>query len=133
MSNPITDPIHAEKLARAIVADLVLYNKDALRAGATSPTAQQAIEEGRALYRQRVDPALSQVFESALASKLAALDLEAPPPLASPSAPSDLMGYVPPPSPEPSGPRKPTAVLIAIVVLALMGAGAAGYFFTAAK
>lgn len=54
----------ATKLARAIVADVRLYNQDALADGSESGWA--AVAEGRNLFMRRVSPELYAVFESVL-------------------------------------------------------------------
>lgn len=66
----ITDPEQAKRLARAILADMMLYQHNEI--AAQSPTVTGHVEEGRQLFRGRVSPELYEEFESALAaSKLA--------------------------------------------------------------
>jgi hypothetical protein len=59
----ISDPAQARRLARAIASDIKLYNEDKL-AGGQDLSAE--IDEGRALYRARVDSALMQPYEQAI-------------------------------------------------------------------
>ena len=53
----------AQKLAKAIVADIRLYNADDLSHGRD---VSDAVAEGRDLFRQRVDASLYGVFEEVL-------------------------------------------------------------------
>jgi hypothetical protein len=50
----------AERLARIIVSDIVLYNEEkftaAVRSGAVLETLRDELAEGRALFRERIDP-----------------------------------------------------------------------------
>lgn len=62
--SPIDDEEKATRLARAIVADIRLYNEAAITAG-KDITPQVA--EGRELFRSRVVPALHRIFETAIA------------------------------------------------------------------
>jgi uncharacterized hydantoinase/oxoprolinase family protein len=52
----------ARRLARAIASDLSLYNEEKIVKGITEDnlftTLSEEIEEGRALYKRRVDPGL---------------------------------------------------------------------------
>jgi len=56
----ISDPDAARRLARAIVSDIQLYNQDKVREGIENDTLFDTIndelEEGRALYAERVAP-----------------------------------------------------------------------------
>ena len=54
----------ALKLARAIVADVKLYNQDAIEKG--SQQVWEAIFEGRALYTSRVSHELMGLFDTVL-------------------------------------------------------------------
>src|SRR5690349_6735423 len=56
----------AKRLARVIVSDIELYNRDKFRAGADL---SDAIREGLALFRSRVAPGLVPIFETVLADK----------------------------------------------------------------
>ena len=62
----IDDAVGAERLARAIVADLVRHHEAEIITHA--PALGSAVHEGRALFQQRVDPALHGVFEDVVAS-----------------------------------------------------------------
>ncbi len=58
----IDAPEKAMRLARAIASDISLYNEDKIKEGIENDTFFDVIagelEEGRALYKSRVDPAL---------------------------------------------------------------------------
>jgi hypothetical protein len=74
----------AERLARAIVADIQLYNaQDISRARASgtslSIALREPIAEGRVLFLSRVAPSLEPVFDRVLAERLAG-PINAPPP-----------------------------------------------------
>ncbi len=58
----------AKRLARVIVSDIEIYNKDKFHTGADLTA---AIEEGRALFRSRVAPELVPVFTSVLEDRRA--------------------------------------------------------------
>jgi hypothetical protein len=64
---PIADREAAERLARAILDDITLYNDERVRTtrDLTGELASE-IEEGRALFRSRVEPSLHGVFEEEL-------------------------------------------------------------------
>ena len=64
----IADRDKATRLARAIVADIVLYNKEAITTKAPSLTKE--VGEGRALFEARVVPELHGVFDSAVRESL---------------------------------------------------------------
>ncbi len=59
----IVDPARAERLARAIVSDVVLYNPHKVRAGIESDDLfermEREIQEARAYYESRVDPEIA--------------------------------------------------------------------------
>ncbi len=61
----IDDAAGAERLARAIVSDILTYHEAEVVTGA--PGLGGAVDEGRALFQERVDPALHVVFEEVLA------------------------------------------------------------------
>jgi hypothetical protein len=63
----IDDPKHAERLARAILDDITLYNEERVRDSRdlTGDLANE-IEEGRALFRSRVAEPLHHVFDEEL-------------------------------------------------------------------
>ena len=54
----------AERLARIIVSDIVLYNEEKFTAAVRSGNAVEALrdelEEGRALFRERIDPRIRE-------------------------------------------------------------------------
>lgn len=56
----ITDPQAARRLARAIVSDVELYNGEKIKNGIEQDnlfeTIKDELEEGRALFNERVDP-----------------------------------------------------------------------------
>ncbi|MEK7703731.1 MAG: hypothetical protein AAB426_02135 [Myxococcota bacterium] len=58
----IDTPEKAVRLARAIASDISLYNEEKIKEGIENDTFFDAIsaelEEGRQLYRSRVDPAI---------------------------------------------------------------------------
>jgi len=60
----IADRDHAVRLARAILADLRLYNEETIVAGRLDPS---VVDEGRELYRTRVAPDLYGEFDRELA------------------------------------------------------------------
>jgi hypothetical protein len=63
----IEDPKAAERLARAILDDVTLDNEERVRASRDLKADLAAeIEQGRALFRSRVGPALHDVFEQEL-------------------------------------------------------------------
>jgi len=63
----IEDPKAAERLARAILDDITLYNEERVIAtrDLTGDLAPE-IEEGRALFQSRVSPELHRVFDEEL-------------------------------------------------------------------
>lgn len=61
----ITNAEPATRLARAILADLRLYHEEMIRSGRLDPA---VIDEGRELYRSRVDSSLHGEFERELAA-----------------------------------------------------------------
>ncbi len=74
----------AKRLARVIVSDIEIYNKDKFHTGADLTN---AIEEGRALFRSRVAPELLPLFTAVLEDRRASRKkAEAAPPAAEPSA-----------------------------------------------
>lgn len=76
MAEPIRDPDSARRLARTIVSDIALYNKEELERGVVEDnlfdTLSQAIDEGRSHFEQKVDPELHRegYFEKALVDLL---------------------------------------------------------------
>ena len=73
----ITDPQRAERLARAIVSDVMLYNTERVRAGLEADDLfdrlRREIDEARSFFERRVDPevaAKSNVFDRALVDVL---------------------------------------------------------------
>ncbi len=59
----IADPARATQLARAITADISLYNEQEIADGRDI---SDALEEGRRLFASRVEPALLSIFEDAV-------------------------------------------------------------------
>jgi hypothetical protein len=73
----ITDPQRAERLARAVLSDLMLYNAERVRAGIEADDLfdrlRPELEEARAFFEDRVDPevaAKSNAFDRALVDVL---------------------------------------------------------------
>src|SRR3954470_20132812 len=73
----------AKRLARVIVSDIELYNREKFRAGADL---SDAIRDGLALFRSRVAPGLVPIFETVLADKRGARGTGAAAPAASAAA-----------------------------------------------
>ncbi len=57
----ISDPVAAARLARTIVADIALYNRDKITSGIKNDNIfdllEKEIKEGLDLYKSKVDPA----------------------------------------------------------------------------
>ena len=108
----------AERLARAILSDILLYHEAELRDA--SPKLAGAVQEGRELFRGRVAPALHEVFERLLAeSRLGAWA----------SATTELDGYRSPP-PMPLAPPEPQSSGLGVpLLLGLVVFAVATYFF----
>jgi hypothetical protein len=77
MMSRITDPQRAERLARAVLSDVMLYNAERVRAGIESDDLfdrlRPELDEARAFFEQRVDPevaAKSNAFDRALVDVL---------------------------------------------------------------
>lgn len=75
----ITDPQAALRLARAIMSDLYLYHEEKVRQGLLQDNLfellKEELEEARALYESRVDPALKgkdALFNQAIVDVLVA-------------------------------------------------------------
>lgn len=73
----ISDPQRAERLARAILSDVMLYNPESVRLGIEQDDLFQRlrreIEEAREFFEQRVEPevaAKSNAFDRALVDVL---------------------------------------------------------------
>lgn len=62
----IQEETSARRLARAILADIELYNGEAIAAG---KDLSEPIEEGRGLYQTRVVPRWHRLFEDELAQR----------------------------------------------------------------
>ncbi len=56
----------AERLARVIIDDIKLYNRRYLSAHGAAAAYADAIDEGRAFFRARVDSALHEIYEGLL-------------------------------------------------------------------
>jgi hypothetical protein len=105
----------AHRLARAIIADIELYNSHETSESALSA----AVAEGRSAFQRRVGPALRGVFEQALAqTRLSAFAGE-----------FGAMPH-PPPEPRPMPPprtRSSTRLLVGLAIM--MAIAAVGWFF----
>jgi hypothetical protein len=73
----ITDPERAERLARAVVSDVMMYNPESVRAGIEADDLfdrlRPELEEARAFFEGRVDAELaarSNAFDLALVDVL---------------------------------------------------------------
>ena len=73
----ITDPQRAQRLARAVLSDVMLYNTERVRAGLEADDLfdrlRREIDEARSFFERRVDPevaAKSNVFDRALVDVL---------------------------------------------------------------
>ncbi len=73
----ITDPQRAERLARAVLSDVMLYNVQRVRAGIEADDLfdrlRPELDEARAFFERRVDPevaAKSNAFDRALVDVL---------------------------------------------------------------
>jgi len=73
----ITDPQRAQRLARAVVSDVMLYNVERVRAGIEADDLfdrlRPEIDEARAFFQRRVDPEVavkSNAFDLALVDVL---------------------------------------------------------------
>ncbi len=66
MAPLVTDPQRARRLARAIVSDVNLYNADKVQEGIENDNLfdliEDELEEGRELYRSRVDPEIVENY-----------------------------------------------------------------------
>ena len=73
----ITDPQRAQRLARAVLSDVMLYNPDRVRAGIEADDLfdrlRPELDEARAFFERRVDPEVatkSNAFDLALVDVL---------------------------------------------------------------
>ena len=73
----ITDPQRAQRLARAVLSDVMLYNPERVRAGIEADDLfdrlRPELDEARAFFERRVDPDLatkSNAFDLALVDVL---------------------------------------------------------------
>jgi hypothetical protein len=70
----VDDPEKARRIARAICGDIALYGEPKLAAAGAKAdrlaVLAKEIEEGRALFSRRVDPALAGLFDEALREAL---------------------------------------------------------------
>lgn len=119
----IDDDAAAERLARSILADISLYHEREIATGA--PGLGSAVDEGRALFQERVDPALHAVFEEVLAGS----------PLAPWGAVVRADGYRAArrvvPLAGPKAPAPPQSSVAIPILVALTGVGVAlFYYFT---
>jgi hypothetical protein len=80
----IDQPDQAERLARAIVADIQLYNAGEITRARASGTSlsialREPIAEGRKEFLSRASPSFEPIFDRVLAERLAG-PINAPPP-----------------------------------------------------
>ena len=105
--------MHAQRLARAIAADIRVYNAKALEAGTDLDA---ALAEGRALYCQRVEPAFHPLFDSTIAEVL--------PELANPTHVATAIPRLAAPAVTPvernNGLRKTLSISLLLLILALL-------------
>ena len=100
----------AKRLARVIVSDIEIYNKDKFHTGADLT---HAIEEGRALFRSRVAPELLPLFTAVLEDRRASRrKAAAAPPTAEPSA-APKRSVEPAPAAQPVKPAPPAVERVA--------------------
>ncbi len=72
----IDNPDHAKRLARAIISDVALYNREKVEEGIRNDTIfellAEQLEEGRQHFLSRVDPALvpMKIFDLAIVDVL---------------------------------------------------------------
>ena len=72
----IENPDHAKRLARAIISDVALYNREKVESGIKNDNIfdvmNEEIEEGRQHFNSRVDPQLaaSNIFDIAIVDVL---------------------------------------------------------------
>jgi len=72
----IDNPEHARRLARAIISDVAIYNRDKVERGIKEDTIfellENELEEGRQHFLSRVSPGLagSKIFELAIVDVL---------------------------------------------------------------
>ena len=125
----IDDGEKARRLARAIFADVMLYNaavKDA-PLGERSALINGPLLEGRELYLSRVTPALASLFDEAVvefvAKPLGILGLapQAAAPQPAPSTPARVSAPLREPEAE-KGPSSKLVLVVAIIVLAIAAA-----------
>lgn len=123
----IDDEDKARRLAKAICADVMLYNAAVKvapvdeRAGLIS----QPISEGRALYASRVVPRLAGIFEAEVAESVTGpLGVSASSAVPPPRAPTLLAAPVLPQSSGGNG-----LIIIVVAVLLLVAAIAAFFLF----
>ena len=76
----IDDRKQAERLARAIISDIRLYNEDKIASLKKAASFEQALaalhdelEEGRAIFDARAAPALRTVFDEMVKNELGAM------------------------------------------------------------
>ncbi len=149
----IERPDGAARLARALVADLLLYNRALIEAGGD---VSGAVEEARALFVARVAPGLDRLFDDALGDQppLAAYARggagHTPPP--GPGAPPVAPGYGAPPGmfgygaprgmfgdgappgmfgngPRPVAPARTVSKIVPVLFVAALLFGVAMFFF----
>lgn len=121
----IDDAEKARRLARAICADVMLYNpavKDA-PLGERSGLINGPLLEGRALFLSRVTPALASIFDETVvelvAKPLGILGFA--PPTEPPRPVAPVSALLREPAPE-QGPSSKLVVAVAILILAIAAA-----------
>lgn len=120
----------AVRLARAIVADIELYQAEIITAGGDL---SESIAEGRALYRTRVPERFHAFFEDALMARdLARLDgvgqgSSRPPAVSNHGSPTRPVDTFTAPLPNRNESSSLTLVTLAVFMVLL---GAAAWFFT---
>jgi len=117
---------HASRLARAICADIELYNQDAIAAGQDMTA---ALEEGRSLYRERVAERLLPIFEQVLAAK----GLGAPRGAIEARRAFEPAASPHPPLPARTPPRPSASPALAIGIAVLVLAAAVGTWLAVAR
>lgn len=106
----------ARRLARAVLADVELYNQARIDAGADMST---QVAEGRGVFQQRVQPTFHGVFEQALAQTRLAMYASNGPMLAHPPLPR-APGLAP-------STRSNTGLVIGMALVALVAALVGAY------
>jgi hypothetical protein len=134
----IDDPLAARRLARAICADVQLYNGDKIRGVAPAdgmPALAEPLREGLRLYVSRVSPELRPLFDEAAREMCERVGLPYHPISDEPSAPvrSEPMpmaaAHPPVPRREPAPANGVPPALVMLIAIACAIFGAAAFFF----